>query len=185
MNNQNFKASGEYSYNYCEYSVERKNDSGLIFKKILIILASLAICVTVCFFIWNIMPQVLFIFVVCIGFCAMFAWRYVSIEYEYIILSGEFDMDAIYGGKSRKRIYSFKINEAHVIAPFNMDIVKSFENRTVYYTVSSKKSDTAYYALFKDAKGKSCAAVFDVTQKTLDILKYYNRNTVVNDKTVI
>ncbi len=108
-------------------------------------------------------------------------WRFVSIEYEYCILDGEFRMLKLYGSKSMRELCRVRVSAMKAIAPYAgeytaaADIVKA-ENRIE--AVSSMSSPDIYYAIF-DADGGEHVVFFEATEKTLKVLKYYNSSIIL------
>ena len=109
-------------------------------------------------------------------------WRYVSIEYEYYILDGEFKMLKVYGSKGQRELCRVRVSAMKNIAPYSgeykalADSVKAI-NRIE--AVSSMSAADIYFATF-DKDGEEYAIFFEATEKTLKVLRYYNQNTVVS-----
>lgn len=115
-----------------------------------------------------------------------FTWRYVKVEYEYSIESGDMTISNIYGGRSRKKIVTFKLKDCSLIAPVSTyDFkAKDYEPEKIYNALSSEKAEDAYFALF-ELDGKRCTAYFEATEKALKICKYYNSTATVMSKVKI
>ncbi len=110
-----------------------------------------------------------------------FTWRFVSIEYEYYILDGEFKLLKVYGSKNMRELCRVRISSMGEIAPYKdgnrrIDAIPE-ENRI--YGVSTMKDPDIYYAIFKDEKDTKCAVFFEATEKTLKGLKYYKSDIEV------
>lgn len=112
-----------------------------------------------------------------------FTWRYVNLEYEYSMTSGEMTLSKIYGGRSRKKIIEFKLKDCTLIAPYDEgeERVKSYSPEKVYYMLSDINAQNAYVALL-EKDGKHIAVCFEATEKALKICRFYNAPaTVVTD----
>jgi len=106
-----------------------------------------------------------------------FTWRYVSIEYELTIHEGMLGFATIYGGMSRKDLFSCRVRELKVIAPYSgsgKETADSYaaERKLVY--VSDINSPTNYYAVYEPENGEKTLLIFETEEKTLRMLKYYN-----------
>ena len=112
-----------------------------------------------------------------------FTWRYVSPEYEYSTLSGEITFSTIWGGKSRKALFTANIKDFLAIAPYDEKaeaFVTAQKCNRDFRCMSSINADDLYYGIFMLGDEK-CVVYFEATEKALKILKYYNRLTVVTE----
>ena len=112
-----------------------------------------------------------------------FTWRYVSPEYEYSMLSGEITFTTIWGGKSRKKLFSANIKDFSAIAPYDQAAeayVSAQKCNRDFRCMSSLQADDLYYGIFMLGEEK-CVVYFEATEKALKILKYYTRVTVVTE----
>lgn len=102
-------------------------------------------------------------------------WKYTSLEYDYVIATGDLTMSVIYGSRSRKDVFSVKISSVELIASYNGEPAKE-ENGAdnVYRCVSSFDASSIIYMSFKDQQGKNCVAYLEAPQKVLKLLKFYN-----------
>lgn len=116
-----------------------------------------------------------------VGVLVWFLWGFTAVEYEYAIVSGYFQLDAIHSKKSRKRICEAKISEMRFIAPVsekNAAIRDAGKYSKVIYACSSMKAPNLFCLAYKDAKAGETLVYFDAVKKTLDSFVYYNRNAV-------
>ncbi|MBQ5800641.1 MAG: hypothetical protein IIW20_02035, partial [Clostridia bacterium] len=102
-------------------------------------------------------------------------WGLTSIEYEYILISGELSMDKIYSTRKRKHLTEFKVSEAESITPYSS---ANLEGAKVIFAATSVKDDDVYCAIYKE-NGVRTALVFNVNEKALQMLRYYNKATVI------
>ncbi len=104
-----------------------------------------------------------------------FFWKYTGIEYDYLIATGDLTVTAIYGGRSRKDIFSVKISSASVIAPYEgKPAPEESTADAVYNCVSSFEAANIVYIAFKDGDGKKCVAYIEAPQKFIKLFKFYN-----------
>lgn len=112
-------------------------------------------------------------------------WKYTSLEYDFVISTGDLTVDVIYGGRTRKNVFSVKISGASLIASYTdkpADEEKTAE--IIYKCVSSFDSKDILYIVFKDSEGKKCVAYFEATKKMIKLFKFYNSSAckvVAND----
>ena len=63
---------------------------------------------------------------IALGVAAYFILPLLDLEYEYVFVNGELDIDRIASKAKRKRVKSFKLSEADLVAPVN-------SHRMAYY----------------------------------------------------
>ena len=110
-----------------------------------------------------------------------FTWRFVSPEYEYSTLSGEITFTTIFGGKTRRTLFTANIRDFQKIAPYDAEAeayVTAQKCTRDFRCMSSLQAPDLYYGIFMLGEDK-CVVYFEATEKALKILKYYNHNTVV------
>ena len=110
-----------------------------------------------------------------------FTWRFVSPEYEYSTLSGEITFTTIFGGKSRRKLVTISIRDFQKIAPYDEAAeayVSAQKCNRDFRCMSSLYAPDLYYGIFMLGEEK-CVVYFEVTERALKILKYYNIGTVV------
>lgn len=86
-----------------------------------------------------------------------FTWRYVSVEYEYTVVSGRVTFCKIYGGRSRKKLLEFMIKDAELIAPtddVNIGKVKYFEpeKHTAHFPPRAPRTDISCFSAMRRRK---------------------------------
>ena len=111
-----------------------------------------------------------------------FTWRYVSIEYKYETVSGGIRFYKVYGGKKKKLLLDKRIKEFDRIEPYTNDARAELEKikftEKHICTRSQKDHTDCFYAIYEVGENKGII-VFEATQASLKILKFYNANTVV------
>lgn len=172
---------------FVNYGVKKKTDGPLLLQRLLLILgytAFVAVFAAFCFgLILPVKVPPLFAFVIlftCI--IVFFTWRYVQIEYEYIILDGEFRMLKIYGSRQMRELCRVRVSAMKAIAPYTGEYMAAADavpaSRRIM-AVSSPSAADIYYAIFADADGVDTAVFFEVTEKTMKVLRYYNSAVVI------
>ncbi len=173
----------EYS-NYFEYCVEVKNEGALRLKRFLLVLAYILFPVVLFSVLCLLRLYVLGCFTVILtAILCFFTWRYVQIEYEYIVVKGEMSFSKIFGRRSRREFLKVRIQDMSMLAPYK----DSYKARAdligkKYFAVSSMKSPDIYAAIFKEGKKNEQAVVlFEATSKFVHLAKFYNSAIVVDN----
>ncbi len=172
------RSSNDYALNSIEYLVKKKPDSSIRTKRLIIILATLLLCVGAFFIIrWNpYLGAILILLIVCFY---KILWNTTHYEYEYTILQGELTMDAIIGAKKRKTLTSFLIREAESIAPYDKKIP---EGAKLINACIHADDPSTWCAVYKNADGEKCALLFAGYNKALDIMAYYNKTATSTER---
>ncbi|NLK38890.1 MAG: hypothetical protein GX303_01400, partial [Clostridiales bacterium] len=137
--------------NFVEYNVDKKNEGWHLFRRVLLIFGYIlfVILLFVAIYVSNFIPLgaliPLFTWIL-----IFFTWRYVSIVYEYTLISGHLTVSKIYGNRKRKVMLEVKLSDMTLIAPLNKDFSKRIELAAPvrkYKALSSEKSPNAYFAI--------------------------------------
>ena len=111
--------------------------------------------------------------------------RFTRIEYEYVILAGEFNVTIVYDSRARKDlIKGAKISEMHKIVPYhtNEKLLEAPDINKVLYYCSDLEHPDLYLVIYDDkSKGKT-GVVFNSSRKFAQTMKFYNSlNTIVKN----
>lgn len=125
----------------CEQLVAKKRTGADIAKKVLLIIATVIICVLCVYFFPWFLPLVFGVPLsiwLCIWLC-----RNISSEYEYIITNNQMDVDKIIGKSKRKRMITIDLSKAQDFTekepPQNGNRAK-----TTVHASSGEENDVAY-----------------------------------------
>ena len=114
---------------YSELLVKRERaikDS--IIKYGLIVLTVIAVIASL------ISTPLIWIAAIALGIACYFVIPKTDVEYEYLFVNGEFDIDMVMAKSKRKRVKSFNLSEADLVAPLNshrMDYYNGNQNMKV------------------------------------------------------
>ncbi|MBQ8004972.1 MAG: hypothetical protein IJ303_01505 [Clostridia bacterium] len=164
-----------------EYVVSQKIEGKWKLKKLgMLLLYFLFIVGWFIFGFWSKMFPLLALMPITLWMLVFFTWRYVKVEYEYSMVSGEVTFSNIYGGRSRKQTISFRIKDCRLIAPLatHEHKIKDYAPEKIFSAVSSSKAADVYFAVFEKDE-KLYAVYFEATAKALKIFKYYNSTSTV------
>lgn len=199
--------SGENKYN-CDYAVPKKSEGSYKTKRTLmriaywtvplVIIAILAFATGMGYMAFVFVP----IFVILARPLINGTWRYVNYDQRYEIKNaGTIRFTRYYGKKFRvdkndehaeehiaeKLILEMKIKDFEMIAPYNeeehrraFDELKIDPANILNHT-SSPVHPNVYYGVYTNEAGKKSAILFDMIDKSLGIIYYYNKKTVVTE----
>jgi hypothetical protein len=135
---------------------------------------------------FNVLPPLALVpvFTWILIFCT---WRYVAVDYEYSITSGELTFSKIFGNRSRRTQLKLMLRDAVRIAPLDdeAEAAKAAAFRPVreFWAISSQNATDVYFMLFEYGKDKEHAVFyFEATQKALQICRFYNPSATLVTK---
>ena len=114
---------------YSELLVKRERTiKDSIIKYGLIVLTVIAVIASL------ISTPLIWIAAIVLGIACYFVIPKTDVEYEYLFVNGEFDIDMVMAKSKRKRVKSFNLSEADLVAPLNshrMDYYNGNQNMKV------------------------------------------------------
>ena len=96
-----------------------------------------------------------------------------SLEYEYLFINGEFDIDVIMSQTKRKRVMSFSLKEADLCAPLKshrMDYYNGNEKMKVY-DYSSGNEEHKRFAVIARKDNESCRIILEPDDNLVNLMK--------------
>jgi len=113
-------------------------------------------------------------------------FKYVDLEYEYVIKSGCFTMNKIMGHRQRVELCSKQIIDMDAIAPYNGEWRAAADDPSIkkenrFESVCFLNHPDNYYCLFKNKAGEKCVCIFQASSKAVKIMAFHNRATVVTE----
>lgn len=127
------------------------------------------------------LPALLTFTPILIWFIVYSTWLYVNIEYEYTIVGGVMRGMEVFGMRKFREIFSVRISSMEIIAPYSGEYRISADDASVknrYYCVSSMSSPDVWFGRYKNESGEECVVFFEVVDKTLRCLRFYNSDAV-------
>lgn len=115
---------------------------------------------------------------------AVFLWRRLDLEFEYLYYQGDVDIDKIMGKQKRRRVVSANIKGIDIIAPTGAPELQKYENLKVY-DCSSNTGNPTYemVCIKKDKKGnvtdEKIRVIFEPKKEILDNLRMYDSRKVI------
>lgn len=173
----------EDSVNYAEYTVTKKAEGANLRKRILLIVGYLIYVIIAAILMvkfhlamWGFLFILLFIIMV------FFGWKLVKEDRKYECLNAKLVISELNEGiGSKPKVVSENLISSYsLIAPANEEYAEQWTkaDEIMDFRGDSKSPDSYFARLEKD--GKSTVILFEVTNKMLKIMKFYNsKGTVV------
>lgn len=155
---------------YYEMIVKRKiGNTGLLCRFLVIIATVIAISLGVLVLgMYGVMAGILFIYLDIVVF------RNTDTEYEYQFISGDLDIDVIFGKMKRKRARRFDMRKMEILAPVGSDRLSYYSNnnRIKVLDYSSGYSDRDKYAFITTiGEGQTTKVIFEPDEKMIETIK--------------
>jgi len=97
-------------------------------------------------------------------------FRRMNVEFEYVLFSGDLDIDKIMNMQSRKRVFSTNIKEMQVIAPTGSVELQPYQ-RTKTLDFSTQNPEDQTYEMVTLFKGETVKVIFNPNEKILENMK--------------
>lgn len=153
---------------YSELLVKKdKTAKDSLIKYGLIVLTVLAVAAGL-----FITPLALIVAVVC-GIACYFVIPKTDVEFEYLFINGDFDIDMIMSKTKRKRVKSFKLSEADLVAPLNshrMDYYNGNQKMKVL-DFSSGNSEHKRFGVITRLDGDLCKIILEPDEALAKAMK--------------
>lgn len=143
---------------YSEYLVKKKPTAldavikyGLIILTVLAALAGLFV------------SPVILVLAVILGVVSYFVIPKTDIEYEYLFVNGELDIDMVMAKTKRKKVNTFDLREADLIAPVNSQRMAYYNNNSKLKTLDYSSGDESHrrFAVIIRADGDTCKVILE------------------------
>lgn len=110
---------------------------------------------------------------VLLGIADYFILPKTDLEYEYLFVNGEFDVDVIMSQQKRKRVCSFSLKESDIAAPVKshrMDYYNNNQNMKVM-DYSSGNPEHEQFAIITRVNEETCKVIIEPDQDLKDKMK--------------
>ncbi len=146
---------------YTEQLIKKKTTGKDIMIKIaMIALTVLSALVVFIFPMGIILPVALIVIDV-------FVFRGLNLEYEYLFVNGDLDIDKIMNKSKRKRVFSMNVADMEVLAPVNAGELMQFQRAKVSdYTSNTGNADV--YAMVVLEKGVHRKILFEPNEEIVE-----------------
>lgn len=153
---------------YTEWIVKRKAPVYAIAAKIgMIVLTGIPTLLVVSGIVWwMIIPAVIF------GYITYLLFLNYDLEYEYVFVNGELDIDKIMGRSRRKRCLTIDMENIDIIAAEGSYLLDSHKNgKYKQLDFSSNIKENKKYVIYGNYKNESTRIIFEPNEKMLDNMK--------------
>lgn len=157
---------------YCELIVKRKMSNKALLCRFLAVAAT-TIAILFGMLVFSVFGLIAGFFLIWLD---IVIFRNTDTEYEYQFISGDLDIDIIYGKLKRKRAKRFDMRKIEVMAPLNSDKLSSYNNNNNIKAVdySSGYVDRQKYAfVYPTEEGKILKVIIEPSEKMVEAIKYY------------
>lgn len=155
---------------YCELIVKRRTGNTALLCRFLVVVATVIAMLLgfAMFHIFGIMAGCFLVYLDIIVF------RNTDTEYEYQFISGDLDIDCIYGKMKRKKARRFDMKSIEVLAPLNSDKLSYHNNngKLKVMDYSSGYTDRQRYAfIIPVEEGATAKVIFEPNEEMVNAIK--------------
>lgn len=133
-------------------------------------------------FLINVIPvfsTIILFGIVLLGYLAFKLTKKFSIEYEYIITNGCFDVDKIIAKSSRKRMMTFEISTVEAVEKYNPNAMPQREFKEKLFACNADDPDAYYMIISEEGKGTKFL-VFAPNERIQGAVKKYLPKYIAN-----
>lgn len=121
----------------------------------------------------GLMQPLFWLLALALGAASYFVFQRLNLEYEYLYVNGELDVDKIFSQSRRKRAGSYDVNNMEVLAPVKSHQLDSYNNnsnvKTVDYT--SLEENARVFAMVVSADNQLIKVLFEPNDEMLKEFK--------------
>ena len=150
--------------NYAETIIRKKMSTGTLFYRIFVVL--FAVFISIGFYLF--LQSLAAIIILFIGYVAYRIFRGTDLEYEYLYVNGQLDIECIYSKKKRKPAKSFNFDKLEVMAPLKHQKVLAYDHRTDlrdFNFTSGYEGRNIYVAILVGQTGKLGRLYFEPSEE--------------------
>ncbi len=116
---------------------------------------------------------IVLIVAIALGVACYFVIPRTDLEYEYLFVNGEFDIDMVMAKSKRKKVMSMNLSEADLIAPLNSHKMDYYNGNSRMKTLdySSGNSQHKRFAVIIKAGGENSRIIIEPDEQMAQALK--------------
>lgn len=163
---------------YTEVLVEKKTTSRDMFLK-----AGLYFVTFVTVFGGLFVHSIFLIAAVVMGIVDYIVLPKLRVEYEYLYVNGELDVDIIYSRTKRKKVGSYNLKQMEIMAPATSHYLDSYRNNPQIKTVdySSRNPESRAFAVILPKDNERICLLFEPDEEILKDVRTKMPRKVFND----
>ena len=149
---------------YTEQLVKQKTTmSSIMVKAALIAATAVSIFIALMFPLAMILPVIMVVVDVVI-------FKRFDLEFEYLYVNGDLDIDKIMAKQKRKRVFETNVRDLEVIAPTGSIELQQYQ-RTKTYDFSSRREGAKTYEMVTASQGQTVKIIFEPNKTILEGMK--------------
>ena len=115
----------------------------------------------------------LLILAIALGVACYFVIPRTDLEYEYLFVNGEFDIDMVMAKSKRKKVMSVNLSEADLIAPLNSHKMDYYNGNSRMKTLdySSGNQQHRRFAVIIKSGGENCKIIIEPDEQMAQAIK--------------
>ena len=119
------------------------------------------------------MIPLLLIVAVALAVACYFIIPKTDMEYEYLFVNGELDIDAVMAKSKRKKVKSLDIREADLIAPLNSHRMDYYNGNTKLKTLDYSSGDPSHrrFAVIIKSENENCRIIIEPDEHMIQAIK--------------
>ena len=119
------------------------------------------------------MIPLLLIVAVALAVACYFIIPKTDMEYEYLFVNGELDIDAVMAKSKRKKVKSLDIREADLIAPLNSHRMDYYHGNTKLKTLDYSSGDPSHrrFAVIIKSENENCRIIIEPDEHMIQAIK--------------
>lgn len=160
---------------YVECLVKAKQPTWAKVVKVLLIVLTVVFALTMLFFFLG------FFLAIATGIGAYLVNLYTDVEYEYLYLDKEINVDKVFAKSRRKRVATFTIDRMEVFAPIKSYHLDNYKNRDVKvkdYSIGEEQQPDLRYAMYYEGGEK---IIFSPSENMVKAIKNVAPRKVFTD----
>ena len=153
---------------YSEFLVKKESTAkDAILKYGLIVLTILAVGAGL------FISPLLLVLAIALGVACYFVIPRTDLEYEYLFVNGEFDIDMVMAKSKRKKVMSVNLSEADLIAPLNSHKMDYYNGNSRMKTLdySSGNQQHRRFAVIIKSGGENCKIIIEPDEQMAQAIK--------------
>lgn len=149
---------------YTEQLVKQKTKmSSIVVKAALIAVTAVSVFIALMFPLAMILPVIMIV-------VDVLMFRRFDLEFEYLYVNGDLDIDKIMAKQKRKRVFETNVRNLEVIAPTGSVELQQYQ-RTKTYDFSSGREGAKTYEMVTTSQGQTVKIIFEPNQTILEGMK--------------
>ena len=112
-----------------------------------------------------------------------FVFPRTDIEYEYLYVNGELDVDVVMAKKKRKKVNTFDLNQTDLVAPLNSRRMEYYNGNTRLKVLdySSGNADAKRYGMITSVNQQNCKVILEPDENMINMMKKTAPSKVFTD----